>query len=108
MRLVSFVGPNAPTKLQVGVLVPLDAPAGSHTHVVNLTAAFAADGGAPLHRGMRQLLEEADTGGGLDRAAAAVAGGRWRVCLDSVTLRAPLYDPEKVRDRRTSALTAAA
>ena len=99
MRLVSFVGSNSPDRLQVGVLFPLGGAVGTHTHVVNLTAAFAADGGSPLHRGMRQLLEDADTGGSLDRAAAAVASGRWRVPLDAVALRAPLYDPEKVRAR---------
>jgi hypothetical protein len=96
MRLVSFIGPNSPNALQVGVLVPLGGAVGTHTHVVNLTAAFAVDGGELLHRGMRQLLEEADTGGSLDRAAAAVATGRWRVPLDAVSLRAPIYDPEKV------------
>jgi len=78
------------------VLVPLGGAVGTHTHVVNLSAAFAADGGAPLHRGMRQLLEEADSGGSLDRAGVAVASGRWRVAIDAISLRAPLYDPEKI------------
>lgn len=95
MRLVSFLGPND-QNLQVGVLVPLGGAVGTHTHVVNLSAAFAADGGAPLHRGMRQLLEEADSGGSLDRAGVAVASGRWRVAIDAISLRAPLYDPEKI------------
>lgn len=96
MRLLSFTTANAPAELAVGVLVPLGSPAGAHTHVVNLTAAFATDGGRPLARGMRQLLEEMDGGGGLERASAAAASGRWRLPLGAITVRAPIYDPEKI------------
>ena len=96
MRLVSFTHPDAPGETAVGVLVPLGGAHGTHTHVVNLTAAFAADGGVPLVRGMRQLLEEADSAGAFDRARAAASSGRWRISLDTVAIRAPIYDPEKI------------
>ena len=47
-------------------------------------------------RGMRQLLEEAEAAGSLDRARAAALSGLWRLSLDAVTIRAPIYDPEKI------------
>lgn len=94
MRLVSFTEALAPRDVHVGVLYPLGGAPGTHTHVVDLTAAFAADGGAPLHRGMRQLLEEAEVG--LERAGAAAQSGRWRVDLAGVSLKAPISDPEKL------------
>ena len=96
MRLVSFSGAGSPHEVLCGVLVPLGAPPGTHTHVVNLTAAFSSDGGAPLTRGMRQLLEEAGVGGSFDRATAAAQSGKYRVALSAVTIRAPIYDPEKI------------
>ena len=96
MRLVSFTTADAPDALLVGVLLPLGGAPGTHTHVCNLTAAFSVDGGSPLWRGMRQLLEEVDTAGSLDRAALAAASGRWRVDIASVKIRAPIYDPEKI------------
>ena len=95
MRLVSFISASRPADLQVGVLVPLGGTIGTHTHVVNLSAAFSTDGGRPLHGGMRQLLKDKHDGS-FSRAEAAVASGRWRVPIDEVTMKAPIYDPEKV------------
>lgn len=93
MRLVTFGPCDSPTP---GVLVPLAAPLGAHTHVVDLVAAFASDGfGPPLTGGMRQLLTmSAD--GSLERARAAADDGRWRMLLAGVKLRAPISDPEKI------------
>ena len=93
MRLVSFTPPHdGPTS--TGVLVPLGAAIDTHTHVVDLVSAFLADnGGAPLTGGMRQLLTMKD---GLLRAHAAAEDGRWRTPLASVTLQAPISDPEKI------------
>jgi 2-keto-4-pentenoate hydratase/2-oxohepta-3-ene-1,7-dioic acid hydratase in catechol pathway len=95
MRLVTFfqgasrTGPSA-----VGVLVPLGGAVGTHTHVVDLSAAFASYGGTPLYNGMRQLLELGKPG--MERAAAAAASGRWRIPLADVSIGAPIYNPEKV------------
>ena len=93
VRLVTFSsGADAP---RVGVLVPLQAKVDTHTHVVDLVAAFAADGGAPLAGGMRHLLAILDSGG-LTRVLAAAESGRWRTPVASATLHAPISDPEKI------------
>ena len=93
MRLVTFGPDDFPTP---GVLTPLSAPLGAHTHVVDLVAAFAADGaGPPLTGGVRQLLTMS-ANGGLERAQAAAADGRWQTPLKAVKLHAPISDPEKI------------
>ena len=52
MRLVTF-SDNSDVSRRVGVLVPLSAAQGAHTFVVDLVAAFAADGkGPPLTGGV--------------------------------------------------------
>ena len=93
MRLVTFGTDAAP---RPGVLVPLTAALGAHTHVVDLAAAFAADGAGPaLTGGMRQLLHMSEHGS-LRRARAAAEDGRWRVELSTTKLHAPISDPEKI------------
>ena len=95
MRLVTFS--EADERRRVGVLVPLDAALNAHTHVVDLVAAFAADGatGPPLAGGMRQLLDGMSDGS-LRRARTAAQSGRWRSALSAVTIHAPITDPEKI------------
>lgn len=93
MRLVTFGPDNAP---RPGVLVPLGAGIGMHTHIVDLVAAFAVDGAGPtLTGGMRQLLASSAEGS-LERARAAAGDGRWRVALSTAKLHAPISDPEKI------------
>ena len=91
MRLVTFTDGTPNGAKRVGVLVPVGP--GPHTHVADVTAA-AADASTPLHRGMRQLLEQGDAG--LKTAARAAGEKRWHVPLASVKLVAPIWDPEKV------------
>jgi 2-keto-4-pentenoate hydratase/2-oxohepta-3-ene-1,7-dioic acid hydratase in catechol pathway len=96
MRLVSFTTASGGDAHHVGVLVPLGAAVDTHTHVCDLTEAFANDGGGtPLTGGMRQLLQMVE-GGGMARATAAASSGRWRIARSSITLRAPISDPEKI------------
>lgn len=99
MRLVSFAGAPTAGETHIGVLVPLGAALDAHTHVCDLSAAYAADGaGEPLSKrgGMRELLEIAEESGGFGRAAAAAASGRWRIALSDVRLLAPINNSEKV------------
>ena len=99
VRLVSFAPTARPDEVRVGVLVPLGAAVDTHTHVCDLSAAFASDGaGEPLSKrgGMRELLEVADASGGFGRVAAAAATGRHRLALSEVRLLAPIDNSEKV------------
>ena len=43
VRLVSFAPTARPDEVRVGVLVPLGAAVDTHTHVCDLSAAFASD-----------------------------------------------------------------
>ena len=99
VRLVSFAPTARPDEVRVGVLVPLGAAVDTHTHVCDLSAAFASDGaGEPLSKrgGMRELLEVADASGGFGRVAGAAATGRHRLALSEVRLLAPIDNSEKV------------
>jgi hypothetical protein len=83
MKLVTFsVGAQPP---RVGVL--------GDSHIVDLTAAYEAEG-RTLAGGMRQLLKEGEDA--LKFAATAQASGRWCVELDAAKLLAPIFDPEKI------------
>lgn len=94
MRLVTFFNKSGSGPSAVGALAPLGAVPGTHTHVVDLSAAFAAYGGSPLADGMRSLLEAGQTG--MQRATAAATSGRWRLPLGDVRIGAPIYNPEKL------------
>ena len=93
MRYVTFSTTTNPTR-RVGVLVPLGNAPGTHTHVVDLSAAFEADGGAPLTGGMRGLLASLDTA--LPRTRTAASSGQYRTEISGATLHAPISDPEKI------------
>ena len=100
MRLVTFrltapVG-GAVHSEHVGVLYPLGGAPGTHTHVVDLTEAFAAQSGQEPLCGMRHLLEMGASG--LERAAsvAAAADGTFRRPIGSVEICAPISNPEKL------------
>lgn len=94
VRLVSFTA-GADAAPRVGVLIPLGAAEYAHTHVVDLVAAFAADGGPPLTGGMRTLLSSLDSSSGI-RVRTAAQDGRWRTALADTRLHAPITDPEKI------------
>ena len=88
MRLVSF---HEAGLLKPGVLVPLDAPEGQHTHVCDLAAAYVADGEPAGTVTMRKVLEL-----GLARARQHAQAGRRLLAMATVKLGPPIADSQKV------------
>ena len=93
MRLVTFSSEKPACTAHPGVLWPLGAAVNAHTHVVDLVAAFAADGGPALAGGTRELLSMP---AGLDRALKAAKSGQFCIALSDATLLAPISNPEKI------------
>merc|ERR1711920_799049 len=87
MRLLTFSsGSDLP---HVGVEVPCSSPAA----LLDLTAAYAADGRS-LAGGMKQLISEGD--GVQEFVNVMLNTGLHQLPLASVRVLAPIYDPEKV------------
>ena len=88
MRLISF---HEAGLLKPGVLVPLDASEGEHTHVCDLAAAYIADGEPAGTVTMRKVLEL-----GLARARQHAQAGRRLLAIATVKLGPPIADSQKV------------
>ena len=89
MRLVSFYASGV---LTPGVLLPVDAAEGAHTHVCDLCAAFEQNG-FPGVTTMRRVLEH-----GVERARqfASASTSATQLAIGTVKLGPPIADPEKV------------